>query len=504
MVLLPAGNQWLKVKLKLTKFTLRYKSFIGSHPSIRVDEDGDVERVFGPKYSPAEDQPLNHLEFALKYDDLNLHFFTEVFNHIPSEDIEQYIESQPSGKYSRKIGFLYEMLTGKMLTLSTQVTGNYVDILDPSKYITGDTRKDQRWRVNNNLLGNPHYCPVVKRTAVLNELLSRNIALQLDNLRKEFTPEVFRRAAQYLYKKETRSSYEIEREEPSPDRMDRFIQLLESAGKSDLRQLLTEKELTELQNSIVDPRFAASGFRDFQNFIGQSLPGGGELIYYICPPPSMVGSMMSGLWEMSSVTLNTPPEIRAALISFGFVYIHPFEDGNGRIHRFLIHDMLVRDQIVPNGLIIPVSAHMLNHLKEYDTALEAFSKPAMKMITYTMNDKSEVTISNEESVEPLFRYPDLTQQCTYLLQTLHATLSDDIPKELNFIQRYDEVRKSIQQIVDMPDKLINLMILFLHQNKGIFPKRRRDSFSKLTDEEIQRIQQTYRKIFELPVIEKVE
>ncbi len=27
----------------------------------------------------------------------------------------------------------------------------------------------------------------------------------------------------------------------------------------------------------------------------------------------------------------------AAAAAFGFVFIHPFEDGNGRIHRFLIH-----------------------------------------------------------------------------------------------------------------------------------------------------------------------
>lgn len=44
----------------------------------------------------------------------------------------------------------------------------------------------------------------------------------------------------------------------------------------------------------------------------------------------------------------------------------------------------------------------------------------------------------------------------------------------------------------MPDRDINLMIIFLHQNKGIFPKRRRDQFSKLTDDEIQRMQKAYR------------
>jgi len=49
----------------------------------------------------------------------------------------------------------------------------------------------------------------------------------------------------------------------------------------------------------------------------------------------------------------------------------------------------------------------------------------------------------------------------------------------------------------MPDKLIGMMLTFLHQNKGIFPKRRREYFDKLTDDEIQQMQEAYRKIYEI-------
>jgi hypothetical protein len=49
----------------------------------------------------------------------------------------------------------------------------------------------------------------------------------------------------------------------------------------------------------------------------------------------------------------------------------------------------------------------------------------------------------------------------------------------------------------MPDKLINMMLAFLHQNKGVFPKRRREYFKELTDEEIQRMQDVYKKVYEL-------
>lgn len=80
-------------------------------------------------------------------------------------------------------------------------------------------------------------------------------------------------------------------------------------------------------------------------------------------------------------------------------------------------------------------------------------------------------------------------------------LTEDMPGELLFIQRYDEAKKELQYIVDMPDKLISMMLTFIHQNKGVFPKRRREYFSKLTDEEINRMQTAYRRVFELPAIE---
>jgi hypothetical protein len=72
-----------------------------------------------------------------------------------------------------------------------------------------------------------------------------------------------------------------------------------------------------------------------------------------------------------------------------------------------------------------------------------------------------------------------------------------MPGELMFIHRYDEAKKALQQIVDMPDRKINNMLLFLHQNDGIFPKRRREQFKELTDIEIGRMQLAYREIFEM-------
>jgi hypothetical protein len=444
-----------------------------------------------------EDTSLAHLEFSLKYDDLNLPFLKKVFEKIEANEIEKYVEAFPTGKYTRRIGFLFELLTGRQLTIKESITGNYVDLLDDDKYITGNITKNTRWRINDNLLGTASFCPVVRKTNKLKELLKQDINKKIEQLKVEFSPIVFHRAISYLYNKETRSSYEIEKEQPTPDRMEKFIALLAQAGMEETEELLDERRLTQLQNAIVESRFATTGFRDFQDYIGQTLPGYVDMIHYICPPPFFVPSLMKGLINVSKKSIGIPPEIRAAIISFGFVFIHPFEDGNGRLHRFLIHDILVHDSVVPKGLIIPVSTHMLNNIRDYDAILERYSRPLMQLIKYDKNKEGGVEVLNPEEVEPYFRFPDLTEHCIYLAETIHATLKEDMPEELLFIQRYDEVKRALQNIVDMPDRYINLMIIFLHQNKGIFPKRRREQFSKLTDQEIERMQAEYRKIFEL-------
>ena len=72
-----------------------------------------------------------------------------------------------------------------------------------------------------------------------------------------------------------------------------------------------------------------------------------------------------------------------------------------------------------------------------------------------------------------------------------------MPGELLFIHRYDEAKKAVQNIVDMPDRKINNMLLFLHQNHGAFPKRRRKQFKELIDVEIERMQKVYREVFEM-------
>jgi len=489
------GFAWLEEKLNIQGFLLTHESYIGTMDKTEISSKNTIVRTFKSKYDVSIDNPMSHLEFALKYDHLNLAFIKEVFTSIEHQAIVDYIKAKPNRKYPRIIGYLYEFTGGKPIDVDVTTT-NYVDILDASRYVTGSIKKISKWKVNDNLLGSKEFCPIIRRTTELRELLEWNIEEAIEKLKSEYSPEIFKRASFYLYKKESKSSSEIEKEEPPRDRMEKFIALLEEAGQRSFEESLSEEKLVRIQNTIVDPRYAAEGFRDFQNYIGQTMRDYTQKIHYVCPPPRFVSSLMQGIVDLNKKNSSTETIIKATMVSFGFVYVHPFEDGNGRIHRFLIHDILVRDGIVPNSTILPVSAQILAHMDEYDTTLESLSKLIERKVIYDLDESGEMRVNNASEIEALYRFPDLTYHTVFLAKAIQSTVKIDVPEELRFLQCYNELKGDIQSIVDMPDNKIDRMILFLHQNKGKLANRKRKFYKELRENEIKQMEQAYAKVFE--------
>ncbi len=71
----------------------------------------------------------------------------------------------------------------------------------------------------------------------------------------------------------------------------------------------------------------------------------------------------------------------------------------------------------------------------------------------------------------------------------------DLPAETAFLKGYDTFKKRVSILVDMPDRLIDLLFRFLRQNDGVLSKRARErEFSELTDVEAERIEAIYAEI----------
>lgn len=487
------GFTWLIEKFSISGYLLTHESYIGTVDKIEVSSKNTIIRTFKPKYNVSDDF-FAHLEFAIKYDDLNLALLKEIFLSIDFNILEKYIQQNPNLKYTRIIGYLVEFTTNQQINVTISST-NYIDLLDESRYVTGTSVKIQKWKINDNLLGTSEFCPIIRKTTELTELLTWDFKNELIHLKQSYNSEVFKRANYYLFKKESKSSSEIEHEDPPRDRMDKFIFLLENAGEKTFEESLSEKSLVHIQSQLVDPRYANIKFRDYQNYVGQTMRDFSQKIHYICPPPEFVKSLMKGITALNDKSNTIHPILKATMVSFGFVYVHPFEDGNGRIHRYLIHDILVRNNVFPYKTIVPVSAYILSNMQEYDKTLELISNQVEQKAIYALNSTGTLIVNNPEEIEGLYRYPDFTKHAVFLIRAIKSTVTEAIPEELLFLQRFDELKKDIQHIVDMPDKKLDFIIVLLHQNNGQLSAKKRKLFPELTDDEIVKMEVAYLEVF---------
>ncbi len=483
----PAGYAALVKMLDIAAIPHWHESMVASSGGHRIETEGGIVReTFTARYWPG-DALADHLEFALKYDGVNLAILARIFSAAGASQIASYVGSKPTGKYARRIWYLYELFTGEKLPLNDVKRCSYVPLLDADAYITADAAKPiPRQCIHDNLLGDGRFCPVVRRTETIQRYLDTDFKTRCQKLVAAYPPELIRRALSYLYTKETKSSFEIEHITPDANRTERFVALLQLAEKDDFGE---KSRLLELQNRIVDPRFAAPDYRASQNYVGETVAMGRERIHFVCPRPADVASLMAGLIaahrRMDGAGIH--PVIHAATMAYGFVFVHPFEDGNGRIHRFLIHNILARRGYTPPGLMFPVSASMLKDPAAYDASLEAFSRPLAPLIEYALDAEGRMTVKNNTAV--WYRFIDMTAQAEALFGFIARTIETELSEELAFLAGYGRAKAAMQAVVDMPDRQIDLFIRCCLQNHGHLSAAKRGShFGSLTDDEISRME----------------
>ena len=455
--------------------------------------------LFEPRYQP-ESTLTGQLQFALRYEGINLQVLALLFEQGVEDELIQWLAERPNSIYARRACFLYEWITGKSLELTLTVSGQakYELAADPDlqfAYQTGE--KNQRYRVLDNLPGTGDFCPMVRKTTFLAEAESSNLKAAIEQTLQNYDEELLRRAAAFLYLKETQDSFEVEREKPSPDKAQRFADMLRDA---DARQPLSEERFCDLQNAALDPRFHEYTWRHQQNWIGKDL-GYRQQIDFVPARPDDVTSLMNGLVQTiekiesaeHNDELTLDAVVLAAIVAFGFVYIHPFMDGNGRIHRYLIHDILVRAGFTPKGIIIPVSAVILANLDDYIEVLESHSRPIQARTTYNP-DCPEVPATGNDAI--YFRYFDATRHAEYLYDALKRTVEKDLKEEIEFLLGFDRAYRELNSAIDWPGHSLELFIRVVHQNNGELSKTKRTShFEWMTKDEIQRAEEAVRQAF---------
>jgi hypothetical protein len=308
--------------------------------------------------------------------------------------------------------------------------------------------------------------------------------------------DVLVRAAAFLLLEDSKASYAIEGETPPHSRAERWGRVIGRAGKNRLSREVFEQLQKEV---IVDDRFVLMGYRQAGGFIGSH-----ERLTNM-PIPSHISArhqdvirLMGGLIETAELLRDSdfPPVLSATLIAFGFVFIHPFEDGNGRVHRYLFHHVLAEAGFVPKGLVFPVSSVILKRVVQYVSVLESYSKPRLPLIKWEATGRGNVDVLNETI--DLYRFFDATAQAEFFYECVYETITKALPEEILYLQRYDEMKVFIGEYVDMPSCTVDLLVRFLRQNGGKLSKRAREKeFRELRDDEVCAFEEKYKEVFDI-------
>jgi Fic/DOC family len=485
----PAGYAALIDAYRLPVPLPRTLSAIGQRH--RIAEQADW-RILTPRHEPPATLE-GHLTFALKYEGLDLAVLKRLFLAVGPADIEALVRDTPTGSYARRIWFLYEWLTGRQLDLPSAEQGTYVPAVDPEQQYATGGENSPRHHVRNNMPGTPEFCPLVFRTQTLDDFIAMNLAERARAIVSSVPRDLLARTAAFLLLKDSKSSYVIEGERPPQDRIQRWGRAIGEAGKTPL----DVDELLRLQRIVIgDERFVRLGLRQGGGFVGEhDRHNRVPIPDHISARPDDLPSLVDGMIAFDrSVEDKLDPLVAAAVLAFGFVYIHPFEDGNGRIHRYLIHHVLARRGFNPPGIHFPVSAAFLGRIAEYREALESYSRGLLPLIEWEATQDGNVRVLNDTA--DFYRFFDATPHAEFLYACVRQTIEQDLPDETRFLERFDHFRAEVEAIVDMPDRTLDNLLGFLRQNGGRLSKRARENeFAPLTPEEVRRIEDLYAATF---------
>ncbi len=457
-------------------------SQIGGRRTTQISDRGRLETY--PEAMRPLSEPAAHLQFHLRREVLHLEFLSRLFARSGPGFVQAWVDAEPTGQYARRAAFLYEWLTAETLRVPARLGGNYVLALDDTRLVAASTPhvvQVARWRINDNMPGTRYFCPTIIKTDMTAQAMALDVAQLFQGLTDEFGADLLQRAAVWMTLRESRASFAIEGEGDRASRIERFADVMaRRTGQGG--SPLSDAVLARLQAEILGRRTTLShfGVRQSPVFVGSTIRYQ-DVVHYVAPPAGDVAAMLDGLRVFLERTQGQSPVMRSAAAAFGFVYIHPLADGNGRVHRFLVNDILRRDGAVPDPVILPISALITEDSGErrhYDRVLDEVSGPLMQEVrgaitftsrhtTYPDGVVSNFQFDGNDQARPVWRYPDLSPHVAYVSHVVKRTLLEQMPEQSRYLRNHGRARQALKEVVEMPDPQADHVLRSIEQNQGV-------------------------------------
>lgn len=478
---------------------------------IAVVSDKRIRADKGKKYSykdgfavyennyKGSDDVGSHLLFALKYEGIDLFKLKKIFEALPERALEEFISEVPSSSQRRQIWFLYEWLLDKKLNLPNTDVGNYVDAIDPAEWQTASPVNSTRHRVRDNLPGTRHFCPLVKKTVSFDAPLAELVDDRVSEVTKNLSQDVLRRLTNRLLIKDSKSTFLIESENPTNVELQRWSEVIKNAGS----ETLSVELLTKLQKVLMkDRRFVVPGIRKNGVFLGEHVDGY-PIPAWIGAKPEDLSELLDGIIKANERMADSciDPIVQAASVSFGFVFVHPFEDGNGRMHRYLMQHIMNSRGVAPKGIVMPIANSIWEDMNGYSEVFNHFNAPRMPLIEWKATQNGNIEVVND--TKDIYSFFDATETAEFLKNRIKYILDQSIPNEVKLIYRRDKVIEGARDIFDMPTSQLEKLMNIILQNGGTLSKgKRAKMYPDLTDGEVEALEDLIQDAYELDVSDK--
>ena len=96
----------------------------------------------------------------------------------------------------------------------------------------------------------------------------------------------------------------------------------------------------------------------------------------------------------------------------------------------------------------------------------------MPFIEWRPTAERNVEVLNETA--DLYRYFDCTAEAEFLYACVRRTVERRLAARIDYLRRHDEALRRIMDMVEMPNRIAENMVLYIRQNNGRLSKRRRE------------------------------
>jgi hypothetical protein len=435
---------------------------------------------------------FQNIMYHIGNEELNLQLLYMTFINNRDELKEEIIYERTKNNLSqefRTVWFWFEFLLDEQIKQRKAVddTVELFLLLDPMRYVTGPAEFKPRYRLYYNHFGNKNFFPIILRST--REECSR-LKQVCENIQDK---NLINRANKYLNYKDTKSSFAIEREE---NRNDARLKFEKESMIFVTKGAVSKTTVLELAKAVRE---------DIKEWrAGEIVVADSTTIYHygarqqdiseltegiLAAAANIIAKKSTGIDTTDKLLLENDsgwdPIAITAAIAFGFVFVHPLQDGNGRVHRALMR-LMFKHLNAPRDtdLEIPISIAIEATMYEYDEALEAFSYHA-KANTKTYRDSlGRLIIDNDTKV--YFKSWNATPQANYLANAVQISEKIAID-ELEFLQLFDAAKSYYsEENHKLDDVMITSQIAFYQKEKRISRgmKKKLTSHLKLDDKQV--------------------